>query len=64
MGTVCGDIIGLPYERPAEKRTKDYNFEAFAKRSRFSDDTVFTLTIAEWLMGERTNLLFGMTCAI
>ena len=40
MGTVCGDIIGLPYERPAEKRTKDYNFEAFAKRSRFSDDTV------------------------
>lgn len=55
MGTVCGDIIGLPYERPAEKRTKDYNFEALAKRSHFSDDTVFTLTIAEWLMGERTN---------
>ena len=55
IGTVCGDIIGVPYERPADKRTKDYHFEVFAKRSRFSDDTVFTLTVAEWLMGERTN---------
>lgn len=55
MGTICGDIIGIPYERPAEKRTKDYYFEAFAKRSHFSDDTIFTLTIAEWLMGERTD---------
>ena len=55
MGTICGDIIGVPYERPAEKRTKDYHFEAFAKRSHFSDDTIFTLTIAEWLMGERTD---------
>ena len=27
MGTICGDIISIPYERPAEKRTKDYNFE-------------------------------------
>ena len=55
MGTICGDIIGVPYERPAEKRTKDFHFEAFAKRSHFSDDTIFTLTIAEWLMGERTD---------
>lgn len=55
MGTICGDIIGVPYERPAEKRTKDYHFEAFAKRSHISDDTIFTLTIAEWLMGERTD---------
>lgn len=55
MGTVCGDIIGIPYERPAEKRTKDYNFEVFAKRSHYSDDTVFTMVIAEWLMTERTD---------
>lgn len=55
MGTVCGDIIGVPYERPEEKRTKDFNFKMFATGSKYSDDTILTCAIADWLMGERSN---------
>lgn len=52
LGAVCGDIIGLPYELRAD-RTKDYNFEM--KFQDFSDDTILTVAIAEWLAGERTT---------
>ena len=51
MGAVCGDIIGLPYELRAD-RTKDYQFEM--KLQDFSDDTILTIAIAEWLAGERS----------
>lgn len=51
MGAVCGDIIGLPYELRAD-RTKDYLFEM--KFQDFSDDTILTIAIAEWLAGERS----------
>lgn len=54
MGTICGDIIGVPYEF-WRARTKDYNFKILPKRAHFSDDTVLTLAIAEWLTGERTD---------
>lgn len=51
MGAVCGDIIGLPYElRP--DRTKDYHFEM--KLHDFSDDSILTVAIAEWLAGDRS----------
>lgn len=52
MGAVCGDIIGLPYELRAD-RTKDYHFEM--KLQDFSDDTILTVAIAEWLAGERSQ---------
>ena len=52
MGVVCGDIIGLPYEFRGT-RTKDYNFEM--KLKDFSDDTILSVAIADWLMGERTE---------
>jgi len=52
MGAVCGDIIGLPYELRAN-RTKDYNF--LLKLNDFSDDTILTVAIARWLLGERTE---------
>ena len=51
MGAVCGDIIGLPYELRAN-RTKDYLFEM--KFQDFSDDTILTVAVAEWLAGERS----------
>ena len=51
MGAVCGDIIGLPYELRAN-RTKDYQFEM--KFQDFSDDTILTVAIADWLAGERS----------
>lgn len=41
-----GDIVGSPYERPADNiRTKD--FPLFSERSRFTDDTVMTLAVAD-----------------
>lgn len=52
MGAICGDIIGLPYELCAD-RTKNYNFDL--KLTDFSDDTILTVAIADWLMGERTE---------
>ena len=52
IGAVCGDIIGLPYELRAD-RTKDYHFPL--KLNDFSDDTILTVAIAHWLLGERTE---------
>lgn len=52
FGAVCGDIIGKPYEH---KRTKDFDFEIFTRQSKISDDTILTMAIAKWLMGERSE---------
>ena len=52
IGAICGDIIGLPYEFRGT-RTKDFNFEL--KLNDFSDDTILTVAVAHWLMGNRTT---------
>lgn len=52
IGAICGDIIGLPYEFRGT-RTKDFDFEL--KMNDFSDDTILSVAIAHWLMGERTE---------
>lgn len=54
IGAICGDIIGLPYEFRGT-RTKDFNFPL--KLNDFSDDTILSVAIAHWLMGERTEAL-------
>lgn len=46
-GAICGDIIGSCYETSA---TKDYNFKLFSERSRFTDDTVCTIGVADALI--------------
>lgn len=43
-GAICGDIIGSPYEW---HRTKDYNFNLSTKFSRFTDDTVCSIAVAD-----------------
>ena len=47
IGAVCGDIIGSIYEF---NPTKDPNFKLFTSQSKFTDDTVMTCAVAEWLM--------------
>ena len=47
FGTVYGDIAGSTYEF---KSVKDYNFTTIPPRSHFTDDTVMTLAVANWLM--------------
>ena len=43
-GAICGDIIGSLYEW---HRTKDYNFKLCTKFSRFTDDTVCSIAVAD-----------------
>lgn len=47
LGAVAGDIIGSFFEH---SRLKFYDFNLFYPRSKFTDDTVMTLAVAEWLM--------------
>ena len=49
MGAICGDMIGSSYECWKE-RTKKYDFNLFPLRARFTDDTVMSIAVADWLM--------------
>lgn len=48
LGAVAGDIIGSVYERHSIKQT---DFPLFSGASRFTDDTVMTAAVADWLLG-------------
>lgn len=50
IGAIAGDIIGSVYETVAVK-TKD--FPLFTKRSKFTDDTVLTIAVADCIMNEK-----------
>jgi ADP-ribosylglycohydrolase/protein-tyrosine phosphatase len=47
LGAIIGDIVGSTRERHNIKTTE---FELLPAGSRFTDDTVMTLAVAEWLM--------------
>ncbi|WP_348689880.1 ADP-ribosylglycohydrolase family protein [Paramuribaculum intestinale] len=47
LGAIAGDIIGSFFER---SRVKFYDFDLFYPWSRFTDDSVMTLAVAQWLM--------------
>ena len=49
IGAVCGDIIGSVYEF---HKTKDMDFKLFTPYSKFTDDTVMTCAVAEWLVDD------------
>lgn len=48
-GAAIGDIIGSSYEHKRD-RIKTTKFDLFTERSQFTDDTVLTAAIAQWLM--------------
>ena len=54
LGAITGDVVGSAYEF---HNTKDYKFEMFPKGASFTDDSVMTLAVAQWLMkdGDRTQ---------
>ncbi len=52
IGAIAGDVIGSVYEGYAIK-TKD--FELFSDMSTFTDDTVLTLAIANWLLENKDS---------
>ena len=47
-GAILGDMIGAPYEFDRGNKTKD--FPLFTEESRFTDDSVMTLAVAEALL--------------
>jgi ADP-ribosylglycohydrolase len=47
LGAIAGDIIGSPYEHQAQKTT---DFPLFSPVSRFTDDTVLTVAVAEAIL--------------
>ena len=49
-GTIFGDIAGSSYEFNPVKSDK---FDLITSKSRFTDDTVMSLAVANWLMGDR-----------
>ena len=52
MGVIVGDVVGSTYEHA---RTKDFNFPLFPPRSKPTDDSVGSLAVARWLLGDRTR---------
>lgn len=49
FGAILGDIIGSPYEFDWGDKSK--KFPLFCERSKFTDDTVMTIAVADALMG-------------
>jgi ADP-ribosylglycohydrolase len=47
IGAIAGDIIGSCYEGRPIKTTE---FPLFSERSRFTDDTVLTVAVADWIL--------------
>lgn len=47
LGAIAGDVVGSVYERA---RTKQKDFPLFSRHSRFTDDTVLTVAVAESLL--------------
>jgi ADP-ribosylglycohydrolase len=47
LGAIVGDIVGSPFEaRPIKSR----DFELLTPYSRFTDDTVLTVAVADWIL--------------
>lgn len=62
LGAIAGDIIGSVHEFAATK-TKD--FPLFGPESRFTDDTVLTVAMAEWILtgADLVDLLHDYTAS-
>ena len=52
-GAILGDIIGSPYEFDRSGKTKD--FPLFSPESRFTDDTVMTIAVADAFLSVSGN---------
>lgn len=49
IGAILGDIVGSPYEFDRGRKIKDFG-PLFIKRSKYTDDSVMTIAVAEGLM--------------
>ena len=56
LGSICGDIIGSVFEWHNVKRE---DFDLFSRESRFTDDTVMTVAVADKLLSCENKHSFG-----
>ena len=47
LGAITGDVVGSVYEFA---NTKDYHFKLLSKDSNYTDDSVMTVAVADWLL--------------
>lgn len=52
IGAICGDIIGSTREN---NRIKTKDFDLFPRYSIFTDDTIMTLAVANWLIKDKSS---------
>jgi len=50
LGSIAGDMIGVPYEFLRHGVAITPTFPLWSKNSTFSDDTVMTLAVAKWIL--------------
>ena len=49
LGAILGDIVGSVYEF---HNTKSYDFEMFTPQSNYTDDSIMSLAVADWVMND------------
>lgn len=52
LGAIIGDMVGSVYEFANTKRT---DFPFFSERSNYTDDSIMTLAVAEWLLIDKQH---------
>ena len=52
LGTITGDMIGKPYEME-KNAIHTTEFPLFERKSKYTDDTVLTIAIMDWLMSDK-----------
>ena len=61
-GAILGDIIGSPYEFDRGNKTKD--FPLFSEFSTFTDDTVMTIAVADWILKDKRHTKKGLVARL
>ena len=57
LGAITGDAIGSVYEFD---NTKDYDFALFTGKSNYTDDSVMTAAVANWLLKDKEHSYQGL----
>ena len=57
LGAIIGDTVGSVYEF---NNTKDYHFRLFYSQSNYTDDSIMTMAVAQWLLEDEDHSLQGL----
>lgn len=57
LGAIIGDTVGSVYEF---NNTKDYHFRLFYSQSNYTDDSIMTMAVAQWLLEDGNHSLQGL----